>query len=54
MADVGGDRVFCHACGGVWLKEADGDLSCPHCSSDFTEIVRFKFDHIGSELEADR
>ncbi|KAJ5773358.1 hypothetical protein N7457_008254 [Penicillium paradoxum] len=30
------DRMFCHACGGVWLK--DGNLACPHCASEFTEI----------------
>lgn len=41
MADHGDhDRVFCHACGGVWLKDDDG-LTCPHCESDFTEIVRY-------------
>ena len=34
------DRVLCHACGAVWLKLADG-LTCPHCQSDFTEIVRY-------------
>ncbi|CAK96392.1 uncharacterized protein An02g02180 [Aspergillus niger] len=37
MADVG-DRMFCHACGGVWLREAHG-MICPHCESDFTEII---------------
>ncbi|KAJ5129733.1 uncharacterized protein N7515_005772 [Penicillium bovifimosum] len=31
------DRMFCHACGGVWLK--DGGLTCPHCESEFTEII---------------
>lgn len=42
MADEG-DRGLCHACGGVWLLESrqDGheDLKCPHCESEFTEIV---------------
>lgn len=42
MADEG-DRGLCHACGGVWLLETrqDGhdDLKCPHCESEFTEIV---------------
>jgi hypothetical protein len=38
MADTG-DRMFCHACGGVWSR-ADSGLTCPHCESDFTEIVR--------------
>lgn len=38
MAD-NGDRMFCHACGGVWLRDESG-LTCPHCESDFTEIVR--------------
>lgn len=33
-----GDRVFCHACGGVWRRNEHG-LICPHCGSDFTEIV---------------
>ncbi|PYH87375.1 hypothetical protein BO71DRAFT_188920 [Aspergillus ellipticus CBS 707.79] len=37
MADVG-DRMFCHACGGVWLRAVQG-LICPHCESDFTEII---------------
>ncbi|CAI7657306.1 unnamed protein product [Penicillium glandicola] len=32
-----GDRMLCHACGGVWLK--DDDLTCPHCESEFTEII---------------
>ncbi|CAI7651374.1 unnamed protein product [Penicillium crustosum] len=32
-----GDRMLCHACGGVWIK--GDDLTCPHCESDFTEIV---------------
>lgn len=44
MADDG-DRGFCHACGGVWLLETrqdghDNSLTCPHCESEFTEIVR--------------
>jgi hypothetical protein len=43
MADQG-DRVFCHACGGVWLLDTgedghDNSQTCPHCESDFTEIV---------------
>jgi hypothetical protein len=33
-----GDRMFCHACGGVWPK--DHGLTCVHCQSEFTEIVR--------------
>jgi uncharacterized Zn finger protein (UPF0148 family) len=33
-----GDRMLCHACGGVWIR--DGDLTCPHCQSEFTEIVQ--------------
>ncbi|KAJ5125583.1 hypothetical protein N7476_010076 [Penicillium atrosanguineum] len=37
MADTG-DRMFCHACGGVWSR-ADSGLTCPHCESDFTEII---------------
>ncbi|OOF99451.1 hypothetical protein ASPCADRAFT_203217 [Aspergillus carbonarius ITEM 5010] len=37
MADAG-DRMFCHACGGVWLHNA-ADMTCPHCESDFTEII---------------
>lgn len=39
MADTG-DRMFCHACGGVWSRD-DSGLTCPHCESDFTEIVRY-------------
>ncbi|RHZ57101.1 putative RING finger domain protein [Aspergillus thermomutatus] len=38
MADAG-DRMFCHACAGVWLKNAANGLNCPHCQSDFTEII---------------
>lgn len=41
--DDGGDRMFCHACGGVWLRDEHG-LSCPHCESEFTEIVRTESD----------
>ncbi|KAF9890711.1 hypothetical protein FE257_005577 [Aspergillus nanangensis] len=37
MADAG-DRVFCHACGGMW-RQSDHGLVCPHCQSDFTEII---------------
>ncbi|KUM61119.1 hypothetical protein ACN42_g5995 [Penicillium freii] len=36
-----GDRMLCHACGGVWIK--NDDLTCPHCESDFTEIVQLRF-----------
>lgn len=36
-----GDRMFCHQCGGVWLRRSEDDLQCQHCNSDFTEIVRF-------------
>ncbi|EKV06339.1 hypothetical protein PDIG_70330 [Penicillium digitatum PHI26] len=32
------DRMLCHACGGVWIK--NDDLTCPHCESEFTEIVQ--------------
>lgn len=31
--------MFCHACGGVWLRN-EGGLTCPTCQSEFTEIVR--------------
>ncbi|KAF7585241.1 hypothetical protein BBP40_011600 [Aspergillus hancockii] len=37
MADVG-DRMYCHECGGVWLRREHG-LECPHCHSEFTEII---------------
>ncbi|KAJ9203673.1 hypothetical protein DTO164E3_306 [Paecilomyces variotii] len=37
MADRG-DRMFCHQCGGVWLRNEFG-LQCPHCESEFTEII---------------
>lgn len=33
--------MFCHHCGGVWLRRSEDDLQCQHCNSDFTEIVRF-------------
>ncbi|PLB55764.1 hypothetical protein P170DRAFT_433256 [Aspergillus steynii IBT 23096] len=33
-----GDRMFCHACGGVWLRNESG-LTCPTCQSEFTEII---------------
>lgn len=38
--ELNGDRMFCHACGGVWLRRPEGDLSCQRCGSEFTEIVR--------------
>ncbi|RDW90360.1 putative RING finger domain protein [Aspergillus mulundensis] len=34
-----GDRVLCHACGRVWLRNLYDTLDCPYCSSDFTEII---------------
>ncbi|KAJ5316654.1 hypothetical protein PENANT_c019G10211 [Penicillium antarcticum] len=33
------DRVECIACGAVWLKDSAHGLICPHCDSEFTEIV---------------
>lgn len=53
MADHSGhdDRVLCHACGAVWLKLADG-LTCPHCQSDFTEIVRYSVMSPGSSTNS--
>lgn len=36
-----GDRMYCHACGGIWLKDDDVNLACPHCQSEFTEIVHY-------------
>ncbi|KAJ5928455.1 RING finger domain protein [Penicillium verhagenii] len=53
MADYGahgdhGDRVFCHACGAVWLKDDDG-LTCPHCESGFTEIIEIPPDNVSPE-----
>ncbi|KAL4803506.1 amidohydrolase family-domain-containing protein [Aspergillus unguis] len=33
------DRVLCHACGRVWPRNQYEGLECPHCNSDFTEIV---------------
>ncbi|KAL4879101.1 amidohydrolase family-domain-containing protein [Aspergillus karnatakaensis] len=33
-----GDRVLCHHCGRVWPRNSHG-LDCPHCGSDFTEII---------------
>ncbi|KAJ5168486.1 uncharacterized protein N7482_004080 [Penicillium canariense] len=53
MADDG-DRVICHACGGVWLLDSRDDsssLECPHCESDFTEIVEIPPDSPQSERE---
>lgn len=37
--DPSGDRMFCHACGGVWLRRSEDSLVCPRCDSEFTEIV---------------
>ncbi|RAK95059.1 putative RING finger domain protein [Aspergillus ibericus CBS 121593] len=51
MADAG-DRMFCHACGGVWLRNAD-DMVCPHCESDFTEIIEIPPDP-DADLPPDR
>ncbi|KAH8427462.1 putative RING finger domain protein [Aspergillus melleus] len=33
-----GDRMYCHACSGVWLRNERG-LTCPTCQSEFTEII---------------
>lgn len=33
--------MFCHACGGVWSKDDETNLACPHCQSEFTEIVHY-------------
>ncbi|KAL2872827.1 putative RING finger domain protein [Aspergillus lucknowensis] len=39
MADVDScDRIICHACDHVWPRSQHG-LDCPHCGSDFTEII---------------
>ena len=40
--DDGGDRMFCHQCGSIWLRRAESGLVCPYCESDFTEIVSIK------------
>ncbi|KAL4975560.1 hypothetical protein BDW66DRAFT_137161 [Aspergillus desertorum] len=32
-------RVLCHACGRVWTSGQPLRLDCPHCFSDFTEII---------------
>ncbi|KAL4993932.1 hypothetical protein BDV10DRAFT_189510 [Aspergillus recurvatus] len=32
-------RVLCHACGRVWASGQPLRLDCPHCYSDFTEII---------------
>ncbi|KAL4988122.1 hypothetical protein BDW68DRAFT_159782 [Aspergillus falconensis] len=32
-------RVLCHACGRVWTSGQPLRLDCPHCYSDFTEII---------------
>ena len=32
------DMMFCHACGDEWYRDEHG-LTCPECTSDFTEIV---------------
>ncbi|CEO60375.1 hypothetical protein PMG11_05004 [Penicillium brasilianum] len=57
MADDG-DRVICHACGGVWLLETgedghDNSLKCPHCESDFTEIIEIPPESPQPEHEAE-
>ncbi|KAI9885732.1 MAG: kinetochore-associated Ndc80 complex subunit spc24 [Watsoniomyces obsoletus] len=33
-----GDEVYCHECRSVWPRIEHG-LTCPHCGSEFTEIV---------------
>ncbi|KAL4920186.1 hypothetical protein BDW62DRAFT_199271 [Aspergillus aurantiobrunneus] len=33
------DRVLCHACGRVWPRSSTDSLDCPHCGSEFTEII---------------
>lgn len=32
------DLVFCHECENEWFRD-EGGLTCPECTSDFTEIV---------------
>lgn len=45
--------MFCHACGGVWLRNDHG-LTCPHCQSDFTEIVSDRMKYGVLELTSDK
>ncbi|KAJ5287327.1 hypothetical protein N7478_003013 [Penicillium angulare] len=48
------DRVLCHACGGVSLKDDRGGmLSCSHCESDFVEIIEIPPDNDPHELPSD-
>ncbi|KAF7715548.1 Zinc finger RING-type domain-containing protein [Penicillium ucsense] len=58
MADSG-DRGMCHACGGVWLLNRgdsagpESHLTCPHCDSDFIEIIEIPPESPQPEAEAD-
>ncbi|KAJ5759577.1 hypothetical protein N7520_006733 [Penicillium odoratum] len=53
MSDLSGERherVYCHACGGVWVKDDDSDgLTCRYCESDFTEIIEIPPDDVRPE-----
>lgn len=44
--------MFCHHCGGVWLRRSEDDLQCQHCNSDFTEIVRFCINEYAGGIQA--
>lgn len=50
--DATGDRevVFCHQCEHEWYH-TEGGLTCPHCESEITEIVRLpRHDKLSSGL----
>ncbi|KAF2479538.1 hypothetical protein BDY17DRAFT_313340 [Neohortaea acidophila] len=42
------DIVYCHECDNEWYRDEHG-LTCPSCTSDFTEIVESANDPRGSE-----
>jgi len=43
------DLVFCHQCEDEWYRDEHG-LQCPHCHSDFTEIVEAGHDPREEEM----
>lgn len=43
------DLVYCHQCEDEWYRDEHG-LQCPHCQSDFTEIIEAGHDPREEEL----
>ena len=53
MADnrIAGEQVHCHQCQNKWRRD-QGGLTCPHCGSEFTEIVSLRSRSYGGPATA--